>query len=135
MEAKRPIDISTEEANDVIRRLNDLGGVTSIISTQRIMVGKMSDYMRRLTLLCEIIIAIIGSLAGLTGAIIAPLKIELPPSLLPIFFILSGLASTGAVAVPKFVDFMKKFSGRKFRETIQDGIKSEKSWEIHHCQH
>ena len=106
--------MTDEIAKAILQRVTDLGGAMTIISTDRLMIGKLTGKLRQLTLILEIIVAIIGGLSGLCGAILTPLNIEIPVSILTVFFILSGLASSGAVAIPQWIDFIKKFRGRSF---------------------
>jgi len=122
--SRNPSPVMTDEdASEILRRVSDLGGALTIINTNRLIIGKMTDALRRIVIKIEIIIAIIGSLSGLCGAILAPINIDVPDTVITVFFILSGLGSTCTVAIPKFIDFIKKFSGRSFWEEYPRWIK------------
>ena len=106
--------MTDEIAKAILQKVTDLGGATTIITTDRLMIGKLSDRLRIMTVILEIIVAIIGGLSGLCGAVMVPLDIQIPSSVVTMFFVLSGLASGGALAIPKLIDFVKRFSGRSF---------------------
>ena len=121
---ERPIRNSTppmsdEDARQIMSRIVDLGSALSIVKTQRLIVRKLSDKLRRVSLIFEITIAIIGSLSGIVGAVISPLHFHIPESVTSVLFILAGLASACTVGLPKLIDFVKQFSGRSYWEECQ----------------
>jgi len=115
--------MTDEEAREIVQRIKDLGGSGAVISTGRLIVGKLSDQLRRLTLVFQIIIGIIGSLSGLCGAIITPLHVEIPSSLTTVLFVLAGISSACEIGIPKLIDFIKQFSGRTFLEEFPRWVK------------
>ena len=118
MERTSTPPMTDDEAKEILSRINNLGGATGIIATNRLMIGKLTDKIRRITLVFQILIAAIGSLSGIVGAILSPININLPTSATTVLFILSGIASLGTVAIPKLIDFLKRFSGRTYGEEL-----------------
>jgi len=116
--------MTDDEARLIIQRISDLGGATAVIATGRLMIGKMSDQLRRFTLVIMVIIAIVGSFSGFSGAIMTPLHVEIPSSLTTVLFVLSGLSSACEIGVPKLIDFIKQFSGRSFLEEYPRWVKA-----------
>lgn len=108
--------LTDEEARDIIGAISDLAGAQCLIATDRLMIGKLTDRLRRATLVFQAIVAIIGGLSGLCGVVLTPTDAALPKSAKIALYILAGLASSGVALIPKAVDWIKRFSGRSFKE-------------------
>jgi len=108
--------MSDDEAKAIIKSICDSGCASGVIATSRLLSGKLSDSINRATLVIEFVILIVGGLSGLCGAIMTPLRVDVPHSLTTVLFVLAGLASACGVGLSKVIDFAKKFSGRSYWE-------------------
>ena len=123
-----PTPPMTDDEAKTIHSTCEQGDVQGTIATTKLLIGKMTDSLRRFSLVVGIVVTAIGSSSGLTGAIMTHLRVEDQHTLLTVFFILAGISSAIAVGFPRLVDFIKQFSGRGFREEYPRWIKVSKKF-------
>ena len=108
--------LTDDEAREIVSSINDLTSARCLIATDRLMVGKLTDKLRRMNLIFSAIIAVIGGLSGLAGVVLTPTDATLPKSVKIALYITAGLAASGVTILPKVVDWIKQFSGRSYKE-------------------